>query len=96
MDCAVYMNGFGPERGFHLESCKHICHPIYLINLMVTRRRCAVYKVPFHEHLYELFGLITYMSISLEYNLQNTPDLSKRWDNNLVWNWQFTSSLRAI
>jgi hypothetical protein len=30
----VCMNGFRLEGGFHLGSCEHIYHPMYLISLM--------------------------------------------------------------
>jgi hypothetical protein len=39
MECAVCMNGFGPEGGFHLGSCEHIYHPMCLISFMVVRVR---------------------------------------------------------
>jgi hypothetical protein len=47
-ECAVYMNGFGPEGGFHLGSYEHIYHPMYLISFMVVCRHCALCKAPFH------------------------------------------------
>jgi hypothetical protein len=61
IECAVCMNGFGQDRGFHLELCEHIYHPMCLTSLMVACRRCALYKAPFHECLYELFGLTWYI-----------------------------------
>ena len=88
IECAVYMNGFGPEGGFHLGSCEHIYHPMYLIRFIVICRRCALCKAPFHKHLYELFGLVLYMPISWEYNSNNTPCLCDRWGDDLGWSWQ--------
>jgi hypothetical protein len=63
-DCAVCMNGFQLERELHLGSCEYIYHPMCLISLMVVCKHCVVCKVPFHECLYELFGLAKYMPIS--------------------------------
>jgi hypothetical protein len=82
--CAVCMYVFGPEGGFHLGSCDHIYHPMYLISFMVTRRRCGVCKVPFHERLYDLFGLHPYMPISWELNKDNVPALRHLWGDDLV------------
>jgi hypothetical protein len=71
MECALYINGFGLEREFYLGSCKHICHPMCLISLMVACKHCVLYKAPFHERLYELFDLTLYMPISWKYNPKN-------------------------
>jgi hypothetical protein len=87
-ECAMCMNGFGPEGGFHLGSCEHIYHPMCLISFMVVRRRCALCKVPFHERLYKLFGLVPYMPSSWECNPENTPSLRHLWGDDLVWSWQ--------
>ena len=84
----VYMNGFGPEGGFHLKSCEYIYHPMCLISLMVAYRHRALYKAPFHEHLYDLFGLSPYMLISWECNLENFPGLHHIWGDDLVWSWR--------
>jgi hypothetical protein len=80
----VCMYGFGLEGGFHLGSCEHIYHPMYLINLMVTRRHRRMYKAPFHECLYELFGLHPYMPISWELNPENAFVLRHLWSDDLV------------
>jgi hypothetical protein len=86
-ECAVCMNGFGPKRGFHLGSCEHIYHPMCLISLMVACRRYALYKAPFHQCLYELFGLEPYMPTSWECNPKNTPGLHHLWCDDLVLGW---------
>jgi hypothetical protein len=87
-ECAVYMNGFGPERGFYLGSCEHIYHPMCLISFMVVCRRCALCKTPFHERLYELFGLVPYMPSSWKCNPDNTLGLRYLWGDDLVWSWR--------
>jgi hypothetical protein len=87
-ECAVCMNGFGPKGGFHLGSCEYIYHPMCLISFMVVRRRCALCKAPFHERLYELFGLVPYMPSSWECNPDNTPGLRHLWGDDLVWSWR--------
>ena len=87
-ECAVYMNGFGPEGGFHLGSYEDIYHPMCLISFMVVRRCCALYKAPFHKHLNELFGLVPYMPSNWECNPDNIPGLRHLWDDDLVWSWQ--------
>jgi hypothetical protein len=79
---------FGPEGRFHLGPCEHIYHPMCLISFMVVRRRCALCKVPFHERLYELFGLVPYMPSSWECNPYNTPGLCHLWGDDLVWSWR--------
>ena len=84
-ECAVCMNGFGPEGGFHLGSREHIYHPMCLISFMVVHRRCTLYKAPFHERLYELFGLVPYMPVSWECNPDNIPSLRNHWGDDLVW-----------
>jgi hypothetical protein len=88
MECAVCMNGFGPEGGFYLGSYEHIYHPMYLIIFMVVRICCALCKAPFHKRLYELFGLVPYMPSSWECNLENTPGLCYLWGDDLVWSWR--------
>jgi hypothetical protein len=55
---------------------------------MVTRRHCGVCKAPFHERLYDLFGLHPYMPISWELNQENAPTLRHLWDDDLVWSWR--------
>jgi hypothetical protein len=92
-ECAVYMNGFRLERGFHLGSCKHIYHPMCLINFMVVHRRCALCKAPFHEGLYNLFGLHPYMPDSWKCNPENTLSLCHLWGDDLVWSWRLHDHL---
>jgi hypothetical protein len=88
MECAVCMNGFGPEGGFHKGSYEHIYHPMCLISYMVVRRCCALCKAPFYERLYELFGLVLYMPSSWKYNPENTLGLRHVWGDDLVWSWR--------
>jgi hypothetical protein len=85
--CPVCLNSFGPEGGFHLGTCEHIYHPMCLISLMIYHRRCAICKAPFHEHLYDLFGLVPYMPASWEVNPENAPELPSKWGEDLVWSW---------
>ena len=87
-ECGICLLGFGPEGGFHLGSCEHIYHPMCLISFMLNRRRCALCKAPFHERLYELFGLVPYMPSSWELNPENSPNLPSRWGEDLVWSWR--------
>jgi hypothetical protein len=86
--CAVCTYGFGPEGRFHLGLCEHIIHPLCLISLMVTSRRCRVCKAPFHERLYEPFGLYPYVPISWELNPANAFALRHLWSDDLVWSWR--------
>jgi hypothetical protein len=79
---------YGLKRGFHLGSCEHIYHPMYLINLMVARRHCVMCKAPFYERLYELFGLHPYLPINWQCNPKNLAGLRHLWGNDLVWSWQ--------
>lgn len=86
--CMVCLNYFGPEGCFHLGSCEHKFHPMCLISIMLCRRRCPLCKAPFHERLYELFGLVPYMPISWECNPENTPEYPSKWGDDLVWSWR--------
>ena len=61
---------------------------MYLISFMVVHRHCILCKAPFHERLYELFGLVLYMPSSWECNLENTPRLRHLRGDDLVWSWQ--------
>jgi hypothetical protein len=63
------------KENSHLWSCEHIYHPMYLISLMVAHRRCMLCKAPFHQRLYELFGLEQYMPINWECDPENTTSL---------------------
>lgn len=86
--CIMCLNPFGPEGGYHLGSCDHLYHPICLISLMITRRRCSVCRAPFHERLYEMFGLVRYMPPHWECNPENSEDRKDTWGNDLVWSWR--------
>jgi hypothetical protein len=55
---------------------------------MVGRRHYALDKVPFHQHLFELFGLKSYMPISWECDSKNILGLCHLWGDDLVWSWQ--------
>ena len=88
--CCICFNAFGPEGGFILGTCEHMYHPICLIAHMVIRRRCCACKAPFHERLYELFGLCPYMPPSWEHNPENTPGIPSKWGQDLVWNWKMS------
>ena len=55
--CPVCQNGFGLEGGMALGSCRCIYHPMYLINIFLVCRFCVLCRSPFHECLYEFFGL---------------------------------------
>jgi hypothetical protein len=83
-ECAMCMNGFGPKGGFYLGMCEHIYHPMCLISLMLARRHCALYKAPFHQRLYELFGLKPYIPIRWECDPKHTPSLRHLWGDDLV------------
>jgi hypothetical protein len=86
--CPICLNPFGPEGGMHLGTCEHLYHPFCLISLMIIRRRCSLCKAPFHERLYELFGLVPYMPPHWEFNAENAPDHSQKWGTDLVWSWK--------
>ena len=77
--CCICFNAFGPEGGFIVGTCEHMYHPICLIAHMVIQRRCCQCKAPFHERLYELFGLYPYMPPSWEHNPENTPGMPSKW-----------------
>jgi hypothetical protein len=89
-ECPICLLSFGPEGGFHLGTCEHIYHPMCLISFMVNRRRCALCKAPFHERLYELFGLTPYMPKSWELNPENAPEHPDKWGDDLVWSWRLS------
>ena len=76
--CCICHNAFRLEGGFCLETCKHMYHSICFIAHMVIRRRCCQCKAPFHERLYELFGLCPYMPPSWEHNPETTPGMPSR------------------
>ena len=89
--CCICYNAFGSKGGFILGTCEHMYHPICLIAHMVIRRHCWQCKAPFHERLYELFGLFPYMPLSLEQNPETTPGMPSRWGEDLVWNWRMSA-----
>ena len=88
--CVVCFNPFGPEGGWALGSCSHMFHPMCLITISLVRRFCPVCKSPFHERLYEVFGLTPYMPPSHEKNPENTPGEGYRnqWGEDLIWSWR--------
>ena len=88
--CMVCLNPFGPEGGWALGSCTHMFHPMCLINIFLVRRFCPVCKSPFHERLYEVFGLTPYMPPSHERNPLNTEGECYRnqWGEDLLWSWR--------
>ena len=89
-ECSVCLNTFGPEGGWAVGSCTHMFHPMCLINIFLVRRFCPVCKSPFHERLYEVFGLTPYMPPSHEKNPENTPGEQYRnmWGEDLIWSWR--------
>ena len=89
--CCICYNAFGSEGGFILGTYEHMYHPICLIAHMVIRWHCCQCKAPFHEQLYELFGLCPYMAPSWEHNPKTTPGMPSRWDDDLVWNWRMSA-----
>ncbi len=88
--CAVCYNPFGPEGGWALGSCQCMFHPMCLISMFLVRRFCPCCKSPFHERLYEVFGLTPYMPPSHERNPENTPGEGYRnqWGEDLIWSWR--------
>ena len=89
--CCICYNAFGPKGGYYLGTCEHMDHPICLIAHMLIRRRCCQCKAPFHEQLYELFGLCPYMPPSWEHNPEITPSMPSKWGEDLVWNWRISA-----
>src|SRR5450759_5466780 len=73
-----------------LGSCQCIYHPMCLISIFLVRRFCALCRSPFHERLYELFGLTLYMPPSWEKDPVNTPgeSMAMHWGEDLIWNWR--------
>ena len=63
-------------------------YPICLITHILIGWRCCQCKAPFHERLYELFGLCPYMPPSWEHNPKHTPEMPSKWGEDLVWNWR--------
>jgi hypothetical protein len=88
--CPVCQNGFGPEGGMALGSCQCIYHPMCLISIFLVRRFYALCRFPFHECLYEFFGLTRYMPPSWKKNPINTPgeSMAMYWGEDLIWNWR--------
>ena len=84
--CCICYNAFGLEGDFCLGTCEHMYHPICLIAHMLIQQRCCQCKAPFHERLYELFGLCPYMPPSWKHNSETTPGMSSKWGKDLVWN----------
>ena len=89
--CCICYNAFSLEGGFCLGTCEHMYHPICLITHIVIRRHCCQCKASFHEQLYELFGLCSYIPLSWEHNPETTSAMPSRWGEDLVWNWRMTA-----
>lgn len=89
-DCSVCLNPFGPEGAYALGTCRCLYHPMCLLGGLLTRRFCAKCRAPFHERLYELFGLTIYMPPSWELNPENAPqrEHANRWGEDLLWSWR--------
>jgi len=87
-ECAVCNQCFGPEGGMAVGTCKDVFHPYCLLSLMVVRRRCPYCKAPFHERLYDLFGVREWMPPHWEYNKENLPDRGCMWGQDLIWSWK--------
>ena len=85
--CAICLEPFGPEEGWALGSCVHIYHPQCLITQCLIRRRCVICSAPFHDRLYAMFNLMTYMPPSWEHGVDTTPD-SSLWGRDLIWSWR--------
>ena len=86
--CAICAHPFGPEGGMALGTCKDMFHPYCLLSLMVVRRRCPSCKAPFHERLYDLFGVRPYMPPHWEYNKENLPLKEGMRGQDLIWSWK--------
>jgi hypothetical protein len=89
-DCSVCLNPFGPEGAYALGTCRCLYHPMCLLGGLLTRRFCAKCRAPFHERLYDLFGLTIYMPPSWELNPETAPSAAhaNRWGEDLVWSWR--------
>ena len=82
--CPICLEQFGPEGGWALGSCAHVYHPQCLITQCLIRRRCVICAAPFHERLYTLFNLKTYMPPSWEHSIDTTAD-TRLWGRDLLW-----------
>ena len=82
--CCTCFNGFGPEGGYSLGTCEHMYQIIFLIAHMLIWRCCCQCKAPFHERLYEFFGLCPYMPSSWEHNTENSLEMPSKWNEDLV------------
>lgn len=60
------------------------------IGMFLVRKFCPCCKSPFHERLYEVFGLTPYMPPSHERDPVNTPGEGYRnqWGEDLIWSWR--------
>jgi hypothetical protein len=85
--CPICLEPFGPEGGWALGSCKHVYHPQCLITHCLIRRRCVICAAPFHDRLYAMFNLMTYMPPSWEHSIDTTTE-SRLWGKDLLWSWR--------
>jgi hypothetical protein len=85
--CPICLEQFGPEGGWALGSCAHVYHPQCLITQCLIRRRCVICSTPFHDRLYTMFNLTTYMPPSWEHTRDTTADTTL-WGRDLVWSWR--------
>jgi hypothetical protein len=86
-NCPICLEAFGPEGGWALGSCIHIYHPQCLIMQCLIRRRCVICSAPFHDRLYAMFNLMTYMPPSWEHNADTTAE-TRLWGRDLLWSWR--------
>ena len=85
--CPICQDEFGPEGGWALGSSAHVYHPQCLITQCLIRRRCVLCSAPFHDRLYAMFNLTTYMPPSWEHSADTTAERSL-WGRDLVWSWR--------
>ena len=88
--CIMCNCPFGPEGAYSLGTCPHVYHPQCLIPYMVTRKRCAECKAPFHPRLYKMFGLENHMPLHYEYDEDNLPLERTEWGKDMVWMWKWS------
>ena len=96
--CIICQQPFGPEGGWTLGTCGHVYHPMCLIPYMVTRKRCASCRAPFHPRMYKMFGLEGYMPLHYEFDEDNLPGAENRshWGSNMVWMWKWGHDNRHL
>jgi hypothetical protein len=96
--CIICQEPFGPEGGWNLGTCGHLYHPMCLAPHMVTRRRCAQCKAPFHPRLYKTFGLQAHMPEHYEHNEENLPGGANaaHWGKDMTWLWKWGHDNRHL